>query len=665
MMLITAVILLLLSAAIGAWVWQQRGMLKPAQHSDDLALRTVAVLPFENLSRHPDDATIALAVPDIVLDRLTTVQGLTVVARDSAFRVGTAPRDLADIERKLHAGFLVDGTVQRNGATLRVTARLVEARTQRQLWSNRYDRPVADLFAMQDEIAEQVAAALRERLPGVRGPAAAAAPTHDIDAYLAWLRGRTLVGRYTAAKAEAAAAEFQHAIGRDPMFAAAYVALYDARMQSASLRFEDANAARRLYRPLLDRALALDPNSGAVLFARAMWDDLDDPTREATFRAAVALDPGNSRGLTAFADFLDVVSMRSSAGKLRGSGLFPTHSGAAAPPGDARDLEAASLLERAVKIDPLFAPARYSQFDRANLGRKAAESRMEELLAIDPDFYPALVRLAKYRWLFHESPSQAIALLERAIAADPQNPLGRQDAAALYLEIGEDAAAADVAAATPVSYATAAPALALYSGDWRAAGGAAQEEASFTLDVFYEYLAPQALRDMALRTRDFARVEDLLCKRYAMSLDGPIRIELYNFRTWVLLAHLELAQGRSEQARGILASVIAWIDADREFGPVYNRRTKAQALMLLGQREDALRELTASFHVDRDYVEWRYTIEWDPIFNEVRRRPEFQALATEARHFAARERDAVEALRKRGEIPRRPVDPSTAHAPAS
>ena len=161
---------------------------------------------------------------------------------------------------------------------------------------------------MQDDIATQVAAALNDRISGMRAPEAAAAPTRDIEAYLAWLRGRTLTGRYTAAKADAAAAEFEQAIAQDPGFAVAYAALYDARMQAAAIRFEDTDAARRRYRPLIERALALDPQSGAVLFAQAMWEDLDDATREAIFREAMRRDPGNSRGLISFAAFLNVIS---------------------------------------------------------------------------------------------------------------------------------------------------------------------------------------------------------------------------------------------------------------------------------------------------------------------------------------------------------------------
>ena len=648
-----------LIAALGLWALQRDATpISPAPNTKDPALRTVAVLPFKNLSGDPADAAIALGVPDIVLDRLTSVEGLTVVARDSAFRAGEESADPAAIGQRLRAAFLVDGTVQRSGKMLRVTARLVDARAGQTLWSTRYDRPVDDLFAMQDGIATQVASALDDRISGMRAPEATAAPTQDIEAYLAWLRGRTLTGRYTAVKADAAAAEFQQAIAKDPAFAAAYAGLYDARMQSAALRFEDTDAARSEYRPLLERALALDPNSGAVLFARAMWDDLDNATREKVFREAVRRDPGNSRGLTSFAMFLMVISGWETPAKTRGSGLFsaPFPYDQPISADDARAVEAIRLIDRAVEIDPLAAPALFSQIEYADPDREGYESGLQELLAVDPDYYPALQRLSRYRWFFHESPSQAIALIERAIAADPQNPLARQTAAWFYLDIDDAAAAADAASATRISKAAAKPALALHAGDWRTAGIAAQEEESFVFDSFEVYGgAPQALRDWALRTHDYAPVEDLLCQRYFMSKDGPVDIHFGSFRAWVLLAHLQLVQGNTARANQVLESVIAWIDADHKYGPVFNRRTRAQALMLLGRREEALLELAASFGVDRDYVEWWYAIERDPVWNDVRDTPQFRALAAEARLFGARERAAVDELRRQGKIPYRPA----------
>jgi hypothetical protein len=320
------------------------------------------------------------------------------------------------------------------------------------------------------------------------------------------------------------------------------------------------------------------------------------------------------------------------------------------PRGDERDLEATRLLERAITIDPLSAPARFQQIDRAYTGRESAESLMREFLAVHPDYYPALQRLARYRWLFHHSPSQAIALIENAIAADPQNPLARQAAATFYLDIEDEAAAADAAAGTAISLATASAALELYAGNWRAAGLAAQREESFTFDVFEAHGTPEALRDMALHTSDYTTAESLLCTRYAMSLEVRSG-STCNFRTWVLLAHLQLLQGHAARAREILESVIAWIDADRVYGPVYNLRTRAQAEMLLGRRANALRDLTASIQVDYDYVQWWYTIERDPIWDEVRDSPEFRAIAADAKRFASEERAAVETLRNRGEIP--------------
>ena len=660
-MILSAVAVALLGA-LALWVLQRDAPSRlPESDANDPALRTVAVLPFKNLSADSADAAIALGVPDIVLDRLTTVEGLTVVARDSAFRAGEESTDPTEISQRLRAVFLVDGTVQRSGTMLRVSARLVDARAARTLWSTRYDRPIGELFAMQDDIATQVATALNVRISGMQAPEAAAAPTRNIEAYLAWLRGRTLTGRYTAAKADAAAAEFEQAIAQDPGFATAYAALYDARMQSAAIRFEDTEVARRRYRPLLERALALDPDSVAVLFAQAMWDDLDNAKREAMFREAVRRDPGNSRGLISFAAFLNVISDAETPAKVRGSGVFTKFltqyqvPRLPRPLAEAHHTESIRLLERAVEIDPLAASARFNLIDYAATDKDDYVSGLQELLAIDPDFYPGLQRLARYRWMLHDSPSQAIALIERAIAADPQNPFARQTAAVFYLDIGDSAAATDVASATPISLAAATPGLALHAGDWRTAGIAAQKHESFVFDFFEVFGNAEALRDMALRTHDYASAEDLFCRRYYMCKGKPVEVVLGNHRAWGLLAHLQFVQGNTEWAKEILEAVIAWIDADDKFGPVFNLRARAQALMLLGRRDEALKDLAAGFAVDHDHTEWWYVIERDPVYDDVRETVEFRALAADAQRFAARERAAVEELRRQGKIPRRPA----------
>jgi predicted Zn-dependent protease len=283
------------------------------------------------------------------------------------------------------------------------------------------------------------------------------------------------------------------------------------------------------------------------------------------------------------------------------------------------------------------------------------EPTLQGILAIDPDYYPGLQRLAMGRWAFHDSPSQAIELIERAIAADPQNPWARQSAAIHYLDIDDAAAAADVAAATPISLAGATPGLALHAGDWRKAGIAAQRPESFVFEDFETQFNDEALRDMALRTRNYASVEDLFCRRHFLCKDKPLKVGLFNFRPATQLAHLQLAQGNTARAKEILEAVIAWIDADDKYHPTFKLRTRAQALMLLGRRDEALRDLARGLTVDHDHTVWWYTFERDPVFDEVRETAEFRKLAADARRFAARERAAVDELRRQGTIPRRPA----------
>ena len=620
--------------------------------------RTVAVLPFENLSPDASDAFIALSLPEMTLNRLSAVRGLTVMARDSSFRVGSRPAGAGEIGRRLGAGYLVGGSVQRNGEKLRVAARLVDARTGTQLWSERFDGRVADLFGMQDEIADHVAAALESRISGLQLPRPGGPASPNVEAYLAYLRGRTLIGRFTVAEAEAAAAEFSRAIELDPTFAAAHAALYDARMQATGLRHDDLDAARNKNRPLLEKAIALDPSSGAAWFARAMWEDLGVAEREAAFRKAVALEPSNSRGLIAFSEFLDITDGRADGSRIVGSGFDPSSrqargSGVSTATGD-RAMEAGRVLDQALRIDPL-SPRAHFRVAMRSFRRDGgnAEAPILSVLEIDPDFYPGLQRLAKYRSIFYAHPSEAIAVIERAVRNDPQNPWAPHTAVAFYLDVNDPAAAANVAATTPVSALTARPLLAQFAGDWRAAGEAAMTKWGFEFGFNESWGSSEALRDYALHTRDFAAPMRLLRERFGLPDKGPVQLTLGNYRAAVQLAHLELERGNSDFAREMLQAVVRHVDADVKTPPVYKRRSRAQALMLLGEPERAMADLAASFREDRDYTQWWYALDRDPVWDNLRGSERFRALAAEVRAYAAGERAAVDELRRDGKIPRR------------
>jgi len=632
---------------------------QPTVPNTSQAERTVAVLPFKYLGPDQADDYLAQALSEIVLDRLATVQGLTVIARESALRARNETDDARRLGERLHAGYLVDGSIQREADRLRVAVRLVSSRDQVQLWSRSFDRPATALFALQDDIAGQLTETLRARISGLRPSSGEQRSTNSTDAYLAYLRGRTLMGRYTVTEALAAAEQFEKAIDYDAGFATAYAALFDARMQAASLQQEDLIQARLRYRPLLERALALDPESGAAAFAQAVWDDLWDEQREALFRKAIALEPGDSRALTVFAEFLDFadgnVDRRQPTYGFSAQWCFGTPTGCP-PPNPAHLAEAEDLLERAIQIDPLSPRAYFKRIGRRWLMEGLAiEEPMRELLQMDPRFYPVLQRVGRSQWIVHDSPADGIVFMERAIAVDPPNPWARNIAAAIYLDLDDPEAAQEVANGAPASAVTASVALAAFAGDVHAAGVAALDEHIMTFGVYDSWESIPALRDAALQTRDFETAKRLLRSRFNIPANGPVKVSVINFKAYVALAHLELIQGHHQAARDMLRAVIGWIDANPQYGSVFRLRYRAEAQMLLGEREQALRDLKDAFVTDRDHVEWWYTLRRDPIWNAVRQTPDFQVIQADANAFLARERAKLEEFRRRGEVPRRPA----------
>jgi predicted Zn-dependent protease len=396
-----------------------------------------------------------------------------------------------------------------------------------------------------------------------------------------------------------------------------------------------------------------------------MWEDLPPTEREAAYRKAMTLDPGNTRGLVAFSEFLDITDTGAEAARIVGSGFDPSsrsaRNGTAAPRSTDRGAEAARVLDQALRIDPLSPRAHFRRAMRDfRSGAADVEAPILAILELDPEYYPALQRVAKYRALFHGHPAEAVALMERAIRADPGNPWGPQSAAAFYLDAADPAAAEAVARTTPVSAATARPLLALHAGDWRAAGEAAMGPLAFEFGFNESWGVGEALRDYALRTGDYAAPTRLLSERFDLRPDDPTSVRFGNYRAAVLLAHLEQVQGRTARAEDLLHAVIRWLDSDHRSPPVYKRRARAQALMLLGEQDRALVDLDASFRDDRDYTQWWYTLDRDPVWEPLRVDSRFRALAAEVRDYAARERAAVDELRRQGEIPERGTGDATA-----
>jgi serine/threonine protein kinase/tetratricopeptide (TPR) repeat protein len=239
--------------------------------------KSIAVLPFQNMSEDKSNGYFADGVQDEILTTLAKVADLKVISRTSVmpFR-DSAKRNLRHIAQELGVAHVLEGSVQRADNRVRVTAQLIDARTDTHIWADRYDGEVADVFAIQSEIAQKIAAQLKAALSPTEQAALVSAPTRDTAAYELYLRARELhrdggAGGLMGDNALKEAALLEEAVARDPAFVPALCLLTQANLQAYSFT-EDHTAARlEAARRPLEAAARLQPDSGEVHLARALF----------------------------------------------------------------------------------------------------------------------------------------------------------------------------------------------------------------------------------------------------------------------------------------------------------------------------------------------------------------------------------------------------------
>ena len=239
--------------------------------------KSIAVLPFENFSADQENAFFADGIQDEVLTYLGKVADLKVISRTSVMQYkNAAMRNLREIAQQLGVANVLEGSVQRSGNRVRVTAQLIDARTDTHLWAERYDRDLADVFAIQSEIAKKIADQLQAKISLSEKAAIEQAPTTDLLAYDLYLRAQALFADTSDAvhareKLPQAAKLLDEALARDPNFLQAWCLL--SRVHSvAYFRGHDHTPARLdLAKAALERAMRLQPDAGEVHLALANY----------------------------------------------------------------------------------------------------------------------------------------------------------------------------------------------------------------------------------------------------------------------------------------------------------------------------------------------------------------------------------------------------------
>jgi len=279
---LTAVLLVsAVALAISFSVFYRRGSPAVARSSAGkaavglpIAEKSIAVLPFENLSSDKENAYFADGIQEEILTRLSKIADLKVISRTSTQRYKTAPENLPEIAKQLGVAHILEGRVQKSGDVVRVNVQLIKAANDSHLWADTFDRKLTDIFSVESEVAKAIADQLRAKLTGEEERVIAAKPTDNPEAYDAYLRGLAynMETTYTPANALAAQKYLREAVRLDPKFALSWalLSIADARGYLTQ-SLQPTVALREETREAAETALALQPSLGEAVLAKGLY----------------------------------------------------------------------------------------------------------------------------------------------------------------------------------------------------------------------------------------------------------------------------------------------------------------------------------------------------------------------------------------------------------
>lgn len=374
----------------------QRGSPQPS--TPPAAEPSIVVLPFSNLSPEPEDY-FSDGLTEEIIHALSSIRGLRVVARTSAFALKHRNADVREIGRALNVGFVLEGSVRKSGAALRVTVQLASTSDGYQLWSRRYERKIEDLFAVQDEIALAIVDILR--VDAANLPRALVVnSTGNFEAYEWYLRGRHHLNRQTREEFHRAIECFEEASARSPGYTPAYGGMAVAWLYLGVFAMEAPLDTMPKAQKAAACALEIDGRKGDALSVSACTKAMfewDWRGAETLFRESLEAQPRCDLSAHLFALF----------------GLLPM----------ARIEEALSMLDDAKRVDPLSLLVSASRAAVLLMSRRVAEAESEcrRALELDADFWRAIVGMGRC----HEARGNyedAIACFERAKAVSDNVP---------------------------------------------------------------------------------------------------------------------------------------------------------------------------------------------------------------------------------------------------
>lgn len=336
-------IIVVLAVALGYFVWDKVTHRSPGEAADTAVAQqspetasteasdrpSIAVLPFANRSSREEDAFFAEGIHDDLLTSLAKVGALKVISRTSVMRYRDTELPIPQIAAELGVGTVLEGGIQRSGDHVRINVQLIDANSDEHLWAELYDRELTaeNLFTIQSDISREIVAVLRATLTEEESSRLAEQPTDSLEAYGEYVLGRQLMAERTNESLARAQAHFENAIELDPEYTLAYVGLADSlslQVNYGDVYILDSYAPRQ---DALDKALALDPNSGEAYtsLANLRQDQDKDELAETLYLKAIELSPNYATAWHWYATLLEELH---------------------------RHEEALEMIDRAIELDP-------------------------------------------------------------------------------------------------------------------------------------------------------------------------------------------------------------------------------------------------------------------------------------------------------------------------
>ncbi len=554
--IITIVMVLAALVVFAADRWQMSGrevsLTEPSRGVAVPLDSSVAVLPFDNISRDAENDPFTLGIHQDLLTQISKIGSIKTISRASVMRYQNSEIPIPQIAAQLGVSTVLEGGVQRSGDRVRVNVALIDARSSGRLWSEQYDRQLtaANVFVIQSDIVKAIAEALQATLSSAEEDSIEKIPTENLEALEFYFLGRERIeSRNTAAFLEATE-YFKKAIELDPEFALAYVGLADSyqfQMDAGSLTRDEMFAKSG---KALGKALVLDRESGAAFnsLGGLKWTAGDYPAAEQLFRKAIALSPNYS---TAYLWY----------------GLLLVDWG--------RVPEAISVFQDGIERDPLSPQLAESLGYALELEGRFDESlaKYRQSMKINTTFSSSsYMSIGNVYWMAMGRMGEAVACHKKSIDLDPGYRLSRVYLGLLLMDLGDVSPAEEwISSAQKIAPDSLEPRSARALLDWRRGRiPAALENAAATQDVnpyFQEARMLQTmnlaiLRNQELRDGDIADALALYEKAYpSLVQEVQPRIDSRNFRAAIDLAQVLRRAGNDKRADYLLDQSLAFITA--------------------------------------------------------------------------------------------------------